>query len=122
MLKPCEEGESPLMFAQGRNAVSLGAHRLKDMVNMTRRKLTIWIVAAALAAVVLTLAVLQRDEPTAPATPAVTEHDAQMPADVMPAQIQEAPRRTQDVFMPPPTDATGSSPTGIRSAYPVRAK
>lgn len=75
---------------------------------MTRRKLTALIVAGALAAAVLTVASLKRSEPAAPKAPA--ERGAKRPADTTPAQIHEAPRSTQDVFMPPPTDATGSSP------------
>ena len=79
------------------------------MVNMIRRKLTIWMVAAALAGAFLTVAMLKRHEPAVPETPATAEQDARRPTDLTPAQIQEAPLRTRDVFIPPATDATGSS-------------
>jgi hypothetical protein len=79
---------------------------------VTRRKLTIWIVAGALAAAILTMASLKRSEPAAPKAPeaAAAEQGDKRPMDKTPAQIREAPRSTQDVFMPPPTDATGASP------------
>ena len=75
---------------------------------MDKRKLTIGMVVGALAAAALAVALFKRDEPVAAPAPAVAEQEAQ-PADSTPARIEEAPRRTQDVFMPPPTDATGSS-------------
>jgi hypothetical protein len=75
---------------------------------MTRRKLTTLIVAGVFAAALLSMAFLKRNEPAA--EPAATTQDAKRPTDTTPAQIQEVPRSTQDVFTPPPTDATGSSP------------
>jgi hypothetical protein len=77
---------------------------------MTRRKLTTLIVAGALAAAALTVTTFKRNEPAAPKAAAAAEQGAKRPVDTTPAQIQEVPRSTQDVFTPPPTDATGSSP------------
>lgn len=76
----------------------------------SRYKLTALIVAGALAAAVLTVASLKRNQLAAPNVPAAAEQGAKRPVDTTPAQIQEMPRSTQDVFTPPPTDATGSSP------------
>jgi hypothetical protein len=75
-----------------------------------RYKLTALIVAGALAAAVLAVAFLKTNQPAAPIVPATAEQGAKRPVDTTPAQIQEAPRSTEDVFVPPPTDATGSSP------------
>lgn len=77
---------------------------------MTRRKLLSLTVAGAFAAAVAGMIVIKRNEPTTSQDPAASAQDAQRPADTTPTQIQEAPRSTQDVFTPPPTHATGSSP------------
>ena len=77
---------------------------------MTRRKLTTLIVAGVFGAALLGVTFLKSGEPATPQDPAATTLDARRPADATPAQIQEAPQSTQDVFVPPLTDATGSSP------------
>ena len=77
---------------------------------MTRRKLTTWIVAAALTAAVLAVALLERNKQAASNTPAAMEQGDQRPKDTVPTQVQNAPQSTQEVFMPPTTSATGSSP------------
>jgi hypothetical protein len=77
---------------------------------MTRRKLTTLIVAGVLIAALLSVVLLKRSGLAAPDTPATAEQDAMRPADTTPAQTQEAPQSTQGVFMPPLTEATGSSP------------
>lgn len=76
---------------------------------MTGRKITIWIAAAALALAVVAGALLQKNTPAAPEAPAAEKQESQRPADAMPAKVQEAPQRSRDVFIPPVTDATGSS-------------
>lgn len=81
---------------------------------MTRRKLTTSIVAGVVAVALLGMAFLKSSEP--PQDPAASTKDAQRPADATAAQIQEAPQRTQDVFRPPLTDATGSAPAPTGSS------
>lgn len=80
---------------------------------MTRRKLTTWIVAATLVGVaVVGIAVLRRNETAATQPPAASARGAnnEQSADSTPAQIEQAPQRSPDVFMPPESNATGSSP------------
>lgn len=76
---------------------------------MTRRQLTAWIAIGAVGAAVLAVTLFKRNEPAAPIAPVAAEQDAKSPADEQPAQIQAAPQSTPDVFMPPATNATGSS-------------
>lgn len=76
---------------------------------MTRRKLTALIVAVALAVAGVGL-LLNRKDTGASQTPAATTQDAERPADTSPSQIEQVPQRSQDVFMPPPSSATGMSP------------
>lgn len=77
---------------------------------MTRRKLTTLIVAGALAVAVLGVAFIKSDEAAAPLSPtAERSQDAQRPKDTAAAQIEQAPRRREDVFVPPPSDVTGTA-------------
>lgn len=77
---------------------------------MTRPKLIAWIVAGALAVAGIGIVLLKKNETVAP--PAVTKQDANADrsVDTSPAQIEQAPRQSQEVFMPPPSDASGRSP------------
>jgi hypothetical protein len=74
------------------------------------RKLTAAILAAVLAVAGLSVALLKKKEPAASPTPAATAQDTERSADTAPTQIEQVPRRTDDVFTPPATNATGSSP------------
>jgi hypothetical protein len=81
--------------------------------SMTRRKLTALIVAGALAVAGVSMVLFKRSEMAAAQTPATTpqDGDAKRPAGPSsPAQIEQVPRYSQDVFMPPPSNATGASP------------
>lgn len=82
------------------------------MDSMTRRKLTALIVAGALAAAGISVVILKSNQTGASQTPAATakDGDAERPADAAPTQIEQAPRYTQDVFVPPPSNATGAAP------------
>ena len=78
--------------------------------NMTRRKLTTLIVAGALSVAVLGVAFIKSNESAAPPVPTAEQSQgAQRPKDVAPAQIEQAPRRREDVFVPPPSDVTGTA-------------
>jgi hypothetical protein len=77
---------------------------------MTRPKLIASIVAGALAVGAIGILLFKSNETAAPQAPAAKAQDVDRAADTAPTQIEQAPRQTQEVFVPPPSDATGRSP------------
>jgi multidrug efflux pump subunit AcrA (membrane-fusion protein) len=75
-----------------------------------RRKLITWIVVGALAVALLGVAFIKRSEWAASPVPTAEQGEgAQRPKDTAPAQIEQTPRRREDVFVPPPSDVTGTA-------------
>ena len=83
---------------------------MKD--SMTRPKIAALIVAGALAAAGVGFFVFKKNETAAPQTsgPKAQDRDTERSADTSATQIEQVPRQSQDVFMPPASNATGSSP------------
>jgi hypothetical protein len=79
---------------------------------MTRRKLTVLILAGALVVAGISLVLLEKNETSGPQSPAAKaqDGDAVRPAEAAPAQIEQVPQRSTDVYMPPQTPAVGASP------------
>ncbi|WP_129775618.1 hypothetical protein [Peristeroidobacter soli] len=79
---------------------------------MTRRVLIVVIVAGVLLAAGTGIVLLTRQAPIAPQAPTAgtPQEDARRPDDTTQAQIEQPPRRSQEVFMPPASSATGTSP------------
>lgn len=77
---------------------------------MTRPRLIAWIVAGALAIAGVGIVLFKKNETPAPPAAATQDPNADRSVDTAPAQIEQAPRQTQEVFMPPPSNASGMSP------------
>ena len=87
---------------------------------MTRPKLIGLIIAGTLAAAGIGILLFKSNETAAPQAPAAKTQDADRSADTAPTQIEQVPRQTQEVFMPPPSDATGRSPPSAPAPPPPK--